>query len=323
MRCRFERSELRRSRHGRRSGHRRVWIPGAVAQVQITAGQVKIHSLPDLDRIANSVLAFDGVEHDWLYAPPRRVRDLMSDNVQERPYASRVFGLPKTHVIEHVEATAEDHLDFHLWVLSFFVGMRLTSMEAGFLDATPIRPSKLVDFILLGSSFTRAVELAEDFWKTNPADGRRAKHFMAAVHALFLSQNPLNLEFERFMYLYIAIDACYALTKSLCEPSCRLNQTERIKWMCSQFSLTKPEWADSSNEQQAEVVRIRNDTLHEGLFMNAPLGFAVHEGSTNQNLTLEMQALVCRLLVALIGSDIADYIQSPVNTRQMHGLELR
>ena len=56
--------------------------------------------------------------------------------------------------------------------------------------------------------------------------------------------------------------------------------------------------------------------------MDAPLGFAVHKEGSNQNLTLEMSALVCRLLVALIAGDGADYVQSPVNTRQIHGLDL-
>ena len=104
-----------------------------------------------------------------------------------------MFGLPKTHLIEHAAATSEDHLDFHLWALSFFVGMRLTATEAGFLDATPLKPRSLVDFVLLGSSLTRAVELADDFWTTNLAKPRRAQHFEAAVHALFLGHNPKNL----------------------------------------------------------------------------------------------------------------------------------
>jgi len=33
------------------------------------------------------------------------------------------------------------------------------------------------------------------------------------------------------------------------------------------------------------------------------LGFAIHGAGTNQNITLEMQALVCRLLVALLGGE--------------------
>ena len=164
------------------------------------------------------MFASGSVEDSWFYAPPQQVRDFMSGNVRECAYASRVFGLPKTHLIEYAGATSEDHLNFHLWALSFFVGMRLTATEAGFLDATPLKPYSLVDFVLLGSSLTRAVELAEDFWRRNRAKPCRAQRFAAAVHALFLGQKPQNLGFERFVYFYMAIDACYALAASLHQP---------------------------------------------------------------------------------------------------------
>ena len=291
--------------------------------LQIKAGSVTVSPLPDLERTASDILALNGVEDNWIYAPPQQVRDFMSGKVRERPYASRVFGLPKTHLIEHAAATSEDHLDFHLWALSFFVGMRLTATEAGFLDATPLKPGKLVDFILRGSSLTRAVELADVFWTTNLAKPRQAQRFTAAVHALFLGQNPQNLQFERFVYLYTAIEACYALTAALHQPPRCLTHADRIDWMCSKLRVVTPAWADPPAFSKAEVVAIRNDTLHEALFMDAPLGFAVHRGSsTNRNLTLQMCALVCRLLVALIGGGGADYVQSPVNTRQIHGLDL-
>jgi hypothetical protein len=62
--------------------------------------------------------------------------------------------------------------------------------------------------------------------------------------------------------------------------------------------------------------------MHEALFMNAPLGFALRGAGTGQNLPLEMEAVICRLLVALIGAPMADYVRSPVTTRMMHGLNL-
>ena len=282
-------------------------------QLQIKAKPITVNTLPDIDLIASNLLASDRVEDSWFYAPPQRV-DFMSGNVQECAYASRVFGLSKTHSIEFAETTSEEHLNFHLWALSFFVGMRLTATEAGFLDATPLKPYSLVDFVLLGSSLTRAVELAEDFWRRNRVEPRRAQRFGAAVHALFLGQNPQNLGFERFIYFYMAIDACYALAAALHKPPKeKVRHADRIEWMCSKFSISTPTWA-------SKVPALRNDTLHEALFMDAPLGFAVLESST---LMLEMRALVCRLLVSLIGVADADYVRSPVNTRQRQGLDLR
>ncbi len=284
--------------------------------LEIKAGPVTVSSLPNIERTASDMLTDDGIENNWVYALPQQHREFVSGKIRELPYASRVFRLPKTHLIEHAEATSGDHLDFHLWALSFFVGMRLTATEAGFLDATPLKSGMLVDFILHGSSLTHAVKLAEVFWTTNCAKRRQAQRFEAAVHALFLGQNPQNLGFERFVYFYMAIDACYKLAQELRQPSNYPSHARRIKWMCCQFSIKTPPWVDS-------VAAIRNDTLHEALFVSEPLGFAGLGGTpTNRYLTLEMQALVCRLLVALIGGADTTYIRSPVNTRQRHRLNL-
>jgi hypothetical protein len=233
-----------------------------------------------------------------------------------------MFSLPKTHIIEHAAADSDDQLTFHLWALSFFTGMRLTATEAGFVDATPLKPGQLVDFVLLGNSLVKAVELAEAFWAANRASPQRTRLFAAAVHALFLGQNPRHLQFEEFMLLYMAFDACFALAKSMHPPKARVTHAERVTWMCSLFGMATPAWANPAAPAAPAVATLRNATVHEALFMGEPLGFAVHGVGTNQNLTLEMEALICRFLVALLGGDHADYVRSPVNTRQRHGLDL-
>ena len=124
--------------------------------LQIKTGPVTISAHSDLEQIASDVLASGGIERDWIYAPLQRVRNFMNGQIRECPYTTRVFGLPKTHSIEHAAATSEDHIEFHIRALSFFVGMRLTATEAGFLDATPLKPHKLVDFIPHGSSLTQS-----------------------------------------------------------------------------------------------------------------------------------------------------------------------
>lgn len=115
----------------------------------VAAGAVTILPLSDLDETVAAIEGSDLVEGDWIYAPLQEVQHL-GGGISRRPYASRIFGLPQTHIIEHTSADNGDHLAFHLWALSFFTGMRLTSTEAGFIDATPIKPGKLVDFVLLG-----------------------------------------------------------------------------------------------------------------------------------------------------------------------------
>ena len=288
----------------------------------VDTGSIRIRPRPELDQAVESVVGSDWIDNGWIYAPPQEVFGFMSGEIRERPFSSRVFGLPKTHTFEHAKATGEDHLQFHIWALSFFLGMRLTTMERGFLDATPVETGRLVDFVLLGASLERAIDLAEAFWMTNHAEPRNAKRFAAAVHALFLGQYPQALQFERFLLLYTATDACYALTEALRRPTKRPNHGERIAWMCGELGLDTPTWARSTGKFGTAVSAIRNDAFHEALFMDEPLGFAIHGGGTSGNLTREMTALVCRLLVALIGGRDTSYLASRVNTRQRHGLRL-
>ena len=166
------------------------------------------------------------------------------------------------------------------------------------------------------------MERAERFWTNNRHEPRNAQRFAAAIHALFLGQNPQALQFEKFIYLYTAIDACYRLAAEFRQPSKKKSHAERIGWMCAEFGLATPDWAKPSASGGIEVAAIRNDALHEALYVDAPLGFAVHGGGSFGNLPLEMVALVCRLLVALIGGKDLSYIGSPVDTRQRYGLSL-
>jgi len=97
---------------------------------------------------------------------------------------------------------------------------------------------------------------------------------------------------------------------------------DRIAWLCDMLGMVTPTWADKGASGKAEIAALRNDTFHESLFTSEPLGFALHGVGTNDDLTLEMEALVCRLLVALLGASSCSYVRTPINTRQGHLLIL-
>ena len=290
--------------------------------LRVDTGSIRIRPLPELDEVVEGVLSSDQVENDWIYVSLQQTRDFMSGQIREKPFSARLFGLGKTHRFEHAAATGEDHVVFHLWALSFFLGVRLTATERGFLDATPIKPGRLVDFVLLGRSLERAINLAEAFWMANLSKPCNAQRFAAAVHALFLGRYPQALQFEKFIHLYAAIDACYALTKALRSSKAPPGHRKRIGWMCGELGVKTPPWAQSTGAGDTVVSDLRNKALHEALFAGEPLGFAVHGAGGGKNITLEMNALICRLLVALIGGKDGSYLGSPVNTRQRHGLRL-
>ena len=289
--------------------------------LRVSTGPISIRPLPEFAKRVENVLSSDTVDNGWIYAAPQQTRDFVSGKVRQLPYSARVFGLPKTHIFEHANSTDEAHVEFHLWVLSFFLGMRLTATEAGYLDATPIKPGKVVDFTLVGRSLEKAIDLAEQFWIANRIEPRNAQRIKAAVNALFISHYPQALQFEEFIYLYTAIDACYALTMAL-RPKASPKYNERIKWMCSELGIQAPSWARRVGGSRAVVPDLRNNALHEALFVDEPLGFAIYGINTGDNITLEMNALVCRLLVALLGGNDNKYLSSSVNTRQRYGLSL-
>lgn len=282
-------------------------------RLEVNTGEIEISTLPELDKSVQEILSSNSVYRNWLHP-------------HQPPSGIRIFSMPKTHSFKHSKASSEDHVVFHIWALSFFLGMRLTATEAGYIDATPIKRGYLVDFRPDFLKLEPAIELAEQFWIANLGEPRNAQRFAAAVHALFLGQYPKALQYESFIYLYAAIDACYALTKALRYPNQKITKvthSERIEWMCNELGIQTPSWAKKTASANGTLVSaLRNDTLHEALYAEEPLGFAIHGYDSGVNITLEMGNLVCRLLVALLGGKDETYLKSQVNTRQPYSLSL-
>ncbi|MEN6541787.1 hypothetical protein [Parvibaculum sp.] len=286
-------------------------------------GEVSIKPLPNFEDTTRGYEAWADVEAGWIYAPMMERRSF-DGYVHPLPYPSRVFGLPKTHEISIASSEDREQLEFHVWVLSFFVGMRLTTTEAGFVDATPAVPNKLFDFIVGHSDIERSIELAERFWRKHRNKPVLAKRLTAAIHALLLAQYPQALQYEQFIHLYAALDACYAIVESVFGPTQRIIHAKRTQWMCEQLKLDTPEWAKGleAPSANAEVAALRNAAIHEALFVGEPLGFAIRRTESASDITLEMTALVCRILVSILDGGPSQYLASPVNTRQRYFLSL-
>jgi len=288
-------------------------------RIDIEQGDLLISTLADFDDSVSIVENNENIRANWIYPGNRRTQ-LLGAGQRIQPYSARVFGLPKTHSTEHKSSNNAQQLEFHIWALSFFKGMRFTATEAGFLDSTPIKSGKFVDFLLRGN-LEDAVELAETFWEANNSNSIQTQRFGAAVHALFMAQNPQHLQFEQFIFLYTALDACFALmweSASGRNPS----HARRIGWMCNEVGAKIPDWAEAGSNNATEISALRNNAIHEALFVGEPLGFSLEGAGGNRNLMLEMQALTCRILAGIIGVPDQTYIQSPVNTRQIMGLRI-
>ena len=290
--------------------------------MRIDAGPIRVRTLLNHGETVRSVLAGEGVEYGWRYAPPQLIRNFPRKEIRSLPYSSRIFQLPKTHSIEHTNSKCAEQLEFLVWSLSFFHGIRLTTTDAGFLDATPVKKGKLVDFVLTNTPLERVFEIADDFWRRLLSyEAKNPKRFTAAIHALFLSQFPHALIFERFIYLYTALDASFRVTKSLHGVKDHIPHKERIHWMCNRLGIPTPVWAHSVDEAENLVAAIRNAALHEALFLDHPFGFSSDRATSK--LVHEMRALACRVLVALVGGCNTTYLESKLTDRQLYGLTLR
>jgi hypothetical protein len=277
------------------------------------AGMIEVDALPSLKASVETVSGYETIDDDWVFCLPDKVR-------RSQGAGNRIFSLPKTHTFTHGQGDGSEHVRFHVWALSFFCGMRLTTTDAGFVDATPVQPERLIDFSLSGD-FENAVRLAETFWTANRHSPENAKLVAGIIHALFMAQNPRLFQFEEFTYLYAALDASYRLARTLEIIKHEGSHSDRVSRMCDAFGIVPPSWATKRSDGRTEIAIIRNAMVHEALFVGEPLGFALHGVGANQNLVLEMSALICRLLVSLLGASYAAYVRSPIN-RRIHSLVL-
>ena len=162
------------------------------------------------------------------------------------------------------------------------------------------------------------------YWHKAASGSGNAKLIVAMINALFLAQNPLLLQYERFFHLYAALDTCFALLSAANMGAPRWH-SQRISWMCKLFGMEVPEWAQVDGTS-SEVSALRNPTFHEALFGGEPLGFALYMGkkhtSQDENMLLEMEALICRFVVAALGRPTCPYVVTAIGTRQMHSLDL-
>jgi hypothetical protein len=274
-----------------------------------TLGEITIFTLEGLPDKVRAVADCGHTENDWLYPPH-----------------ARVFGLPHTHDLTHARSKDEDHLRFLIQCLGFFVGMRMSSTKAGFLDATPIKTGKVSDMVWMRDSLEKALGHADAFWLSHSGDRRIESAIRGIIHSYFLSRRPTLLDFEIFTYLYIALEGChYVHVRSSGKSPRDSKHSQRIADLCKAFAMAVPPWADSA-AGTLHVADHRNETLHEGLFFDEPLGFQIYGGKTrtrqDDHVLLEMAQLVSRFVLALLGMEKSSYVTSPVDTGQMMGVEI-
>lgn len=311
------------------------YYPG---KLDFRAGGIVVSTLPEFSEAVNFVeKSNEGCVHNGWFYPPRQRRNTrcitpegLTCKVETLPFCTRIFPLPKTHSLTHKKCDGNGHLDFLVWCLGFFLGMRLTTTEAGFVDATPISApyagsGTLVDFFIPEKDRGVAIMFADKFWRDHsPKYPRVPKALAGVIHNLFLSQKGAYgvIPYEQFICLYTALEGCsfvYELTHGN-DPK-KIRHGERIARLCQAFDTPTPEWAEK------EAVDIRNRAIHDGLFFGEPFGFGPSNKSDKKKISkilFSMQNLVCRILFGLLTRKVLaeNYVRSDCNDRQLHRVQL-
>lgn len=290
--------------------------------IDIIDKRFSVKTLSNFRESVENVTGDPNIIRDWIYPGAQQVKS-MGMGIKSMPYSARVFRLPKTHCLNLNERKDFKDLDFVIWCLSFFLGIRLTTTEAGFLDAATIKPNKLVDFVITSASTINIINLSLDFIDDKKNDFALSR-IPAVIHALFLSQYPQAMCFERFQYLYIAIDGCFKILWERIDHKTRKpTHSERIRWMCDELSMPVPSWAMGKDG----IASLRNENFHEAIFFGQPLGFSSFNSAQKHNLPtnliLQMEALICRFLIAILGVKDETYVTSNIDSRQYVSLSLK
>lgn len=258
---------------------------------------INITALSNISSIKENLEKSDGVERGWAYCR----------------FPSRIFGLPKTHQMEINSNHAIECDRFLIWCLGFFVGMRLTQTDMGYLDAAPIEQGKLCDFLCTNRELPHALEPALDFFDTH-GHGNITETLLAAIHTLWLSYLPQLLRFEQYHYAYIAVDALWSVASRVITPQpVAAGHSARLQTLANTLGITLPQWPT--------LIKERNNAIHQGLFYGQPLGFAVDPTPPQGgNVIVEMQAFICRAIIKLLNVPAQNYITSACTTRMRHSL---
>ncbi len=199
----------------------------------------------------------------------------------------RIFGLNETHDFRfNSKILNKEIVDFLVWCLGYFYGMRLTiSPRKGYVDTTSNDPGKLVDFDPFDSQLADILMfLKESFDKEE-----NRLLLISAINTFFWGQSPLNFQFESFNFFYMAIDAIFRLDwgpRGKKEPA----HKDRLSYLCQKFQIK------ADTDFMTTIIKFRNDLSHEAQMNHMPMGYSIFDES-HRNILLKLRRLVCRLIM--------------------------
>lgn len=278
-----------------------------------------IRPLPEHATLIQQVTGHERHHLGWFY-PPLASRGQRGRDGAAPPPMPVPFAMPSTHTIDLNGAMAGDVQaeNFHIAVFGMLKGLRLQREGWQHFYKCPTKSCTLCDFGVYGDVISVTLNWATRFWRDNP-DAATRKLAFAAIHWHLFAQ-LYEHEFERFQAQYSALDACWALAKTLHLLPKKVTHAERPGVLAEKLGLEVPTWATpiAGAKSNCLLSERRNALAHEALYADQPLGFA--HPLTEPRMELELCNFVARCIFALLGAR-SSYTASRVDTRQMMPLE--
>jgi hypothetical protein len=279
-------------------------------RLDVAAGDFTIATIADWRAHRAEIEALGHVRNGWLYKPRK----------DGSPECVGRYQLPVTHEIQSTTYTDPELLQFFVLILGFLLGLRLLPEGWGHLHGTAIEPGKCNGFLIHDKEIIPCLELAGLFFRNN-SQARNVKRLQSAVSLIQWSKGQEQY-FDSFNYLYMAIDACWAVCADVHATgvapfarSGRFPHALRPMIMQQVLGLQLPKIFDPASDVTA--ASIRNDLIHEGLVGDMPLGLSVMPHCEN-----EMREFADKVILALLGIK-AGYLATPGGDRSRHMLDLK
>lgn len=209
----------------------------------------------------------------------------------------RIFGQKPNCTMSGV--LSKEHGRFMIQCLSFLYGQKLFTLPCEYVDSVQLKRDHFGLFIS-NEDIEKGLIYCNELWMKEAAEdktefSRLLKRVFGIIHLLFMSTSKTNLQFEQFIYIYIALDASF---KHFCDMGLiphngkGVPHKQRLKMISDIAGIN---FSQALSEQY--FYQIRNDVFHEGLYLEEPLGYKAKGGK--HNLSFAQNFLIHVIFVVL------------------------
>jgi len=224
----------------------------------------------------------------------------------EMPPSSIRFELPSTHYLEVDSNTITDDLAILLIsVLGFLQGLNLKPYGVGHLHRTPRQSRTLVEFSPSLDEVENVLRTVLIFYANHGSKPDVMSLMNAALHWYMTSQS-YDHHFEQFAWQYTVLDNLHKLASKIDRKFSdgRIAALARYYGVNLHIAFSDP---DIPQKNTKALTDCRNKLIHEALWCNQPIGYAVSQTSYailrslrrfNSQLILASLGVKCRFLEA-------------------------